>query len=85
MIPINIAPASITSLLFNCSLKNRGSRKVTNRGKVENVTSPTATLEIWMERKKLHQCIARRIPCKIKNKLVVFKDIDKAVFEINFA
>jgi len=46
IIPINIAPASKTFLILNCSLKNRGSRKVTNKGKVENVTSPTATLEI---------------------------------------
>ena len=45
-IPIKTAPAIIISIVLSFSLKNKGSRKVTNRGKVEKVTSPTATLEI---------------------------------------
>jgi len=54
-IPMKTAPAIKISTGFNLSLKHRGSRKVTNKGKVEKVTSPTATLEIWMEKKKDHQ------------------------------
>ena len=45
-IPIKTMPAIIISIILSFSLKNRGSRKVTNKGKVEKVTSPTATLEI---------------------------------------
>ncbi len=53
--PEKTAMAVRMSVGFSFSLKNRGSRNVTNKGKVENVIRPTATLEIWMERKKLHQ------------------------------
>ena len=49
------APAIKISMDLNFSLKHRGSRKVTNKGKVEKVTRPTATLDIRMEKKKDHQ------------------------------
>ncbi len=45
-IPVKTAPAIIMSIVLSFSLKNTGSRKVTNKGKVEKVISPTATLEI---------------------------------------
>ena len=53
--PIKTTAARIMFLISSFSLKNRGSIKVTKSGKVEKVTRPTATLDIWMERKKLHQ------------------------------
>ncbi|MDA3792004.1 MAG: hypothetical protein PF503_26335 [Desulfobacula sp.] len=45
-IPIKTAPAINISVSLSLSLKNKGYRKVTNKGKVEKVTSPIATLEI---------------------------------------
>ena len=45
-IPTKTAPAIIMSAVLSLSLKNKGSRKVTNKGNVEKVTRPTATLEI---------------------------------------
>lgn len=44
--PVNTVHAIKISMAFNFSLKNKGSRKVTKRGKVENVTRPIATVEI---------------------------------------
>ena len=45
-IPIKTVPAINMSVRLSFSLKNKGSRKVTNKGKVEKVIRPTATLEI---------------------------------------
>ena len=44
--PIKTAPAIKMSIVLSLSLKNKGSKNVTNKGKVEKVISPTATLEI---------------------------------------
>jgi hypothetical protein len=40
---------------FVLHLKKSGSRKVTKIGKVEKVSSPIATVDIWMEWKKVTQ------------------------------
>lgn len=45
-IPIKTTTAISMSFRLSFSLKNMGSKKVTNKGKVEKVISPTATLEI---------------------------------------
>jgi len=44
--PIKTTAARIMFLISSFSLKNSGSIKVTNKGKVEKVTRPTTTLDI---------------------------------------
>jgi len=56
------------SLFFRGSSKKKGSIKVTKRGKLEKVTSPTATEDIWMARKKVTQWQASKIPWRIRKK-----------------
>ena len=46
IIPRKTAPAINMSANLSFSLKNKGSRKVTNKGNVEKGISPIATLEI---------------------------------------
>ena len=45
-----------------------GSRKVTNRGKVEKVMVPMATEETWMDWKKVVQWTAITIPAAMMNR-----------------
>ena len=44
--PTSIKKAIITFLIFNLSLKKRGSRNVTNKGNVAKVIVPMATDDI---------------------------------------
>ncbi len=63
--PKNTTMAVAMSRRSRGSLNTRGSMNVTNKGKVEKVTKPTATLEIWIDRKKKYQCTASKPPCKM--------------------
>ena len=64
--PIRTAAATNISKAYNFSLKKYGSIKVTNRGKVENVSKPTATVDIWIDWKKVIQWMARMPPSKTR-------------------
>ncbi len=48
-VPISIRQAKKISFLYSFSLKKTGSKNVTNKGNVEKVSKPTATVEIWIE------------------------------------
>ncbi len=60
--PMNITQAQRTSAILIRSPKIRGSRNVIKRGNVENVRTPIATVETWMERKKVVQWTASKKP-----------------------
>jgi hypothetical protein len=84
-IPRKTIRAVAISLFFRDSPKKKGSIKVTNKGKLEKVTSPTATEDIWMERKKTYQWKASNPPWRIKKKKDLLSKAVSFVLENIFA
>ena len=60
--PISMTIAHMTLFSLSFSLNITGSIKVTNRGKVEKVMVPTATLATRTDSIKLNQCSASTAP-----------------------
>ena len=85
MTPIKTSNAIKMLNRVSFSLKKYGSIKVTKRGKLEKVTSPTATEDSCMARKNVVQWQASKIPWRIKKNKDVLSRLPSFVRENIFA